>query len=143
MVSRMRPMVCERKTRSASGTAESRDAPRSMAPLARESAMAAGELTPVIAPSKPAWRRASPKDEPIRPVPTMTTFCMLNGPAHGKRDCLQLTHQLLELLGPQRLRPVGERAVGIGMDFDHQAVGARGYGGPRPPGPPGAAAPRV
>src|ERR1035438_1559525 len=40
-------------------------------------------------------------------------------------------HQLLELLGPQRLRPVGEGAVGVGMDFDHQAVGARGYGGPR------------
>src|ERR1039458_815539 len=77
MVSRMRPMVCERKTRSASGTAESRDAPRSMAPTASASAMAAGELTPVIAPSNPAWRRASPKDEPIRPVPTMTTFCML------------------------------------------------------------------
>src|ERR1019366_8797817 len=52
-------------------------------------------------------------------------------PAHGKRDGLQLTHQLFELLGPQRLRPVGERAVGIGMDFDHQAVGAGGYGGPR------------
>ena len=39
--------------------------------------MACGELTPVMAPSKPAWRTASPKEEPIRPVPTMTTFCTL------------------------------------------------------------------
>src|ERR1035437_4963387 len=159
MVWRMRPMVCERKTRSASGMAASSEAPRSMAPTVSASAMAGGELTPVMTPSKPAWRRASPKDEPIRPVPTMTTFCMLNGPsyirrvgklkhappwwsgsgwdealngpANGKRDGPELRHQLFELLGPHGLRSVGEGAIRVGMDFDHQAIGARGHGGAR------------
>src|SRR5438309_6822498 len=115
MVSRMRPIVCERKITSASGTAASSEAPRSIAPAARASAIAPGELTPVRAPVKPALRKASPKLEPISPVPTMTTFCTLKGPAHGKCDALQLTHQFFKLLGPHGLRAVAQRAVGVGM----------------------------
>src|ERR1035437_6613101 len=56
---------------------------------------------------------------------------MLNGPAYGKRDGVQLMHQLFELFGPQGLRAVREGAIGVGMDFDHQAIGARGHGGAR------------
>src|ERR1017187_5975540 len=140
MVSRMRPIVWERKTRSASGTAACSPAPRSMAPQARASAMACGELTPVMTPSKPDWRKASPKDEPIRPVPTMTTFCMFvpcserdrpGGPSYGQGDGLQLVHQLFELLGAHGLRAVGGGAIGVGMDFNHEAIGAGGQGGAR------------
>src|ERR1035437_4382471 len=56
---------------------------------------------------------------------------MLEGPTHGKRDGFQLMHQLFELFGPHGLRAVRERAIGVGMDFDHQAIGARGQGGAR------------
>jgi hypothetical protein len=87
MVSRMRPMVWERKTRSAWATASASGAPRSMAPAAMASVIAPGELTPVIGPSNPAWRKARPKDAPIRPVPTMTTLFMREAPA-GRRNRL-------------------------------------------------------
>jgi len=57
------------------------DGPAAMAP-----AMAGGELTPVIGPSNPAWRKARPKDEPIRPVPTMTTFFMREAPSESAEN---------------------------------------------------------
>ena len=41
------------------------------------SAIARGELTPTMAPSNPALRRARPNDAPIKPVPTMAT-CFMN-----------------------------------------------------------------
>src|SRR4051794_26691546 len=127
----MRPIVCERKTTSASGTAASSETPRSIAPAASASAIAPGELTPVIAPVKPALRKASPKLAPISPVPTMTTFCILNGPAHRKCDGLQLMHQFFKLIGPHGLRAVAERAIGVGMNFHQQSIAAGCDGGAR------------
>src|ERR1700757_4337875 len=48
-------------------------APRSSAPR-----IASGELTPMILPANPAFRRARANDPPIRPTPTMlTTFTPL------------------------------------------------------------------
>jgi hypothetical protein len=35
--------------------------------------MAGGELTPRIAPPNPDWRRATPNNPPIHPVPKMAT----------------------------------------------------------------------
>ena len=44
--------------------------------------------------------------------------------AKHRRDLPHLVHQLIELLGIERLLAVAERPVGIGMHFDDQAIGA-------------------
>src|SRR5882724_10047181 len=49
--------------------------------------------------------------------------------ADGWGDDAELGHELIEAGRIERLRAVGERVVGIVVDFDEQAVGARGYRG--------------
>src|SRR2546423_9202590 len=44
-------------------------------------------------------------------------------------DDAQLGHELIELAGLEGLRAVGKSVIGIVVDFDEQAVRARGYGG--------------
>src|SRR5450631_3239708 len=130
----MRPMGCARYSRSAERAACSSVAARSMAPRSNPARSDASELTPKIVPRKPACFSASPKDPPIRPTPTMATVSIapaLNGPAHRGRNQAQLLHQFYELLRTQRLRAIAEGAVGIGMHFDQQTVGAGSHRGAR------------
>src|SRR6266851_2597912 len=110
--------------RSACGTASPRGNPRSIAPRRMASAIAASELTPRISPLKPAFFRASPKDPPISPTPTMATVCNSNTPAHRRSDDAKLVHQLAELLRKKRLSAVAQRAIRIVVDLDQQGVGA-------------------
>ncbi len=51
--------------------------------------------------------------------------------AQHRRHGLDVAHELLELLGVQRLRPVGQRLVGIDVDLHGDPVRARGNGGQR------------
>ena len=70
----------------------------------------------------------------MRPVPRMAMRSMgmrLDRAVHGGGDDAQRVHELGELLGKERLRAVGERLVGVGMDFDEQAVAAGGNRGAR------------
>jgi hypothetical protein len=52
------------------------------------------------------------------------------GPVDGRGDAPHFFHQAGEFFGLERLGAVGEGAVGIGVDFDHEAVGAGGDRGP-------------
>jgi len=54
-----------------------------------------------------------------------------DGAVNRRRDDAELGHQLGKLIGPQRLGAVAERAVGIVVHLDEQAVGARCHGGAR------------
>src|SRR5207302_1469593 len=47
--------------------------------------------------------------------------------AYGWGDDAQLGHELVELAGLERLCAIGESVIGVVVDFDEQAVGARGY----------------
>src|SRR5689334_6842221 len=53
-----------------------------------------------------------------------------DAPSDRGRNDAQLGHQAIELRGVHRLRAVAPRVIGIAMDFDDQAVGACGHGGP-------------
>ena len=41
------------------------------------------------------------------------------------RDCASLANETFELVGIQRLAPIGHRLVGVRMHLDQQTVGAR------------------
>src|SRR5271165_4002631 len=58
-------------------------------------------------------------------------YCLtgLNSPSQHRRDLLDLHHQLIELVGIERLHAIGQGVVGIVMDFNHQAVSSGSYGG--------------
>ena len=50
--------------------------------------------------------------------------------ADGLADLAELPHEVGELVGEERLRPVTEGPVRVGMDLDDDTVGAGGHGGP-------------
>ena len=52
-------------------------------------------------------------------------------PSHRRSNHANLFHQLGELLRIERLRAVGQRLVGLMMDFDQQRIGARRHRSPR------------
>jgi hypothetical protein len=43
-------------------------------------------------------------------------------------DDAELGHELSEVVGVKGLCPVGERVIGVVVDFDEEAVGASGHG---------------
>src|SRR5579864_1046550 len=95
-----------------------------MAPRRTASPIAACELTPIISPSKPAFRRARPKDPPISPTPAITTVLNSDTPAHHRRDPAKLPHQLAKLVRIEGLCAVAQRMDRIVVDFDEQSVRA-------------------
>src|SRR5712691_7309387 len=54
-----------------------------------------------------------------------------DAPPDDLGDDADLPHQLAELLREERLRPVRQRLVGVGVDFHHDAVRARRHRRPR------------
>ena len=58
-------------------------------------------------------------------------FDSWDGSSYDCGDLADLRHQVVELVGVEGLRAVGQGFVGLMMDFYHQAVGAYGYGGAR------------
>ena len=42
-----------------------------------------------------------------------------HSPAHDRRDLPHLFHQLIELIGKQRLRTIGHRLIGLVVHFNH------------------------
>src|SRR5262249_61523051 len=48
-------------------------------------------------------------------------------------NCANLTHELQEHIGQQRLWAIRQSLLGMIVNLDHDSIGSRGYGGARPP----------
>src|SRR3954447_20888874 len=111
---------------SASASASSRESAASIAP-ASIAASGSGATPTTVASSRA--RAASPSDPPIRPVPTTTIRTRL-----GRRRAQSLARHrgglldpggvLGEGVGAQRLRPVADRLLRLGVDLHDDAVRA-------------------
>src|SRR5580700_8614917 len=54
-----------------------------------------------------------------------------HGPTHHACNLPHLHHQLIKLIGEQRLRTIRQSLVGLVMDFHHQSIGAHSHRRPR------------